>query len=122
MARQRGIEVELHQLTVAMRDHPARKHLQAFQQGRGFGPAVRLDQTCDHFNAFGLTARGGGQHLGRLADARRHAEIDLQPAAPRLPSFREQGVRIWSGQVVVVHKVDVSSATSSSRTVDPERC
>ena len=59
----------------------ARDDLQAIQQRRGVAPAVRLDEAHDHVRAAIVAAMRLLEHLVGLADARRHAHVDAQPAA-----------------------------------------
>ena len=53
---------------------------------------VGLDHANDDIDAFLIARAGGGEHLEGLADARRGAEEDLQPATRRLLRGLQQRV------------------------------
>src|SRR6202012_4804424 len=65
---------------------------------------VGLDHPHQHLAVRLLAAAGGAQHLVGLADPRRHAEEHLEPAAPGLGRFGEQGVGIGAAGLVRSHQ------------------
>jgi len=93
-SRQSRVDVEFHQLTVAILDRTARQHLDVAQQRFGLWPPMRLDHPNGDIDAVKPTPIAGGQHFERLAHPRRHAEVDLQLAAPLPLGVGQQGVRV----------------------------
>ena len=88
-------------------DGPARDDLEAVRAAPRFPSAVGLDHADHDIDAFALARLGGGEHLVGLADARRGAEENLQPAARLLLRVRKQRVGRGppSRRTSVVHTV-----------------
>ena len=80
-ARQRGVEVELHQRAAPMLHRRTGQDFQTVKQRLGLASAVGLHEADDDVLALGVAAGGCGQHLVGLAYARGHAEVDPQPPA-----------------------------------------
>ncbi len=80
LAGERGVEIELAELAAAILDMRERQHVEAFEQRSGFAAAMRFGDADHHVRAFIGTAPRGLQHRIGLADARRRAEENLQPA------------------------------------------
>ena len=70
--------------------------------GRGAGIGQRA-QTQRDVDPVGQPPAPAGQHLVGLTHPRRHAEIDLQPAAPLPLGLRQQRIRIRAGGFVEGH-------------------
>jgi hypothetical protein len=104
-ARDGAVDVELHELMFAVLDRMARHHLHPVQQTFGFLAPMGLDDTDDHVDTVGLPPLAVGEHLEGLADARRHAEEDLQSSSPLPPGVRQQHVRIGAKRLVGGHQV-----------------
>ena len=71
----------------------AREDLEALQQRLGLLAAVRLDHADDDVHALLQLGARRLQHLVGLADARRRADEDLEPAGAALPSRRASASR-----------------------------
>ena len=67
-----------------------RDDFEAFEKRLGLAPAVRLDDADDDIDPFAPLGLRRQQHLVGLADARRGAEKNLQPAAALLFGRGEQ--------------------------------
>ena len=94
LPRERGVEVELLELHPAVLDLPRRQPLEPFGKGGGLGAAVGLDPPDHDVDAFRAPGARGLEHGVGLADARRRAEEDLEPAArPRLGRGEAPGGR-----------------------------
>ena len=93
LPRQRGIEIEFLEATLVAATPVARLSRQcdhfergtqrrvAFEQRLGLAPTMRLDDAGDDVDAFARETPSREQHRVGLADARRRAEVDPQPAA-----------------------------------------
>ena len=81
VALQRRVEIELANLRAAVFDDPRRQDFEPFEQRRGLGAAVGLDDADDDVETLGALLARGEQHRVGLADAGGGAEEDLQPAA-----------------------------------------
>ncbi len=88
--RDGGIDVELHECAIAVRDCLAREYLESVEESRRLRTSVRFDDTHDHVNTLGLQRARGGQHGVGLADTGRHAEKNLELAARILRGKLEQ--------------------------------
>ncbi len=87
LARQRRVEVELHQRAAAILDRPARQDLEVRKPRLGLLAAMGLDHADQHLAAVLMPPMGLGEHLVGLADPRRHAEEHFEPTAPRFRRF-----------------------------------
>ena len=67
-ARQRGIDIELHQTLVLIDDCPGRQDFETFEKCRRIGLAVRLDEAHHNVAAFRLEPPCAGEHGIGLAD------------------------------------------------------
>ncbi len=56
--------------------------LEPRNEGHGLGPTPRVDETENHVDATNLQVLGFLKHAMRLANARRRADEELQPAPP----------------------------------------
>ncbi len=84
-ARQCRVEVELGEgAALADRQLAPRQQLEPLQLRRRVGAAVRLHDPGNDVEAGGLRSPRRGEHREGLADPRRRAEVDPQPAAPGL--------------------------------------
>ena len=81
VAREHGVEVHLLDRHAAVLDAPARDLLEALDQRRGVGAAVRFDEAEDHVDAALLQRVRFLQHAVGLADPGREADVELQPPA-----------------------------------------
>ena len=89
---QNGIEIHFGERVALVRDDPARDDFEPLKKRLGLLAAMRLDDTDDDIDAFGLFCLRRGQHFIGLADARRGAEKDPQAAPLRLLHFTQEGV------------------------------
>ena len=96
-ATQRCVEVELHQLAAAILDRNPRQDLETLQQRLCLLAAVGLDDTHDHIDPLEQPPLTGGQHFVGLPHPRRHAEVDLQPAASLTLGFLQKRVGVGTG-------------------------
>jgi hypothetical protein len=78
-ALERGLQIELLLLDAAVGQLLLGEEVHAFDHGHGLGPAVGLHHARHHVDPFGLADAGLLEHGVGLADARGHAEEDLQP-------------------------------------------
>ncbi len=102
---QGGVDVELHQGAPAIGDRLSRQDFQPLEQGRGLGSPVGFHHPHQHLGPLRLPPPGLLQHLVGLAHARRHAEKDLEPAAPGPLRFLQQRIRIGATRLVEGHGV-----------------
>ena len=86
LARDRGVDVELLELDPAVRDPLARQHLEVVDQLGGLGAPVGLDDADHDVGALRAQPPRGLEHRVGLADARRRAEEDLEPAHAPAPA------------------------------------
>ena len=96
--RQQPVQIHLGQQLALVADRSARHDLDAGKQRFRFLAPMRLDDTRHHIDAFAAAGLRLQQHLECLADTRRGAEEDLQPAAP-LPVSGDQQ-RLGRGPLV----------------------
>ena len=109
-AGQQAVEVHLGQ-RAALVDHRLAGQLrQPGKLGLGLGPAMGLDQGGQNIDALGPPAVRVVEHGPGLADPRRRADEDLQPAASFARCLRQQRVGRWANVGVRGHSVGVSSA------------
>jgi hypothetical protein len=101
-ARERGVEVQLHQRDAAMLEPLPRQRGQADQQGAGLVATVGLDQADDHVEALGLGPPGRLEHGVGLADPGRGAEEDLEVPARTLRARRhfQQRLGVGAGELI----------------------
>ncbi len=104
LARQGCVEVEFQELATLVLQGSARQDLEVLKHGLGLRPTVRLDHPHQHPQALRPGPGGLGQHREGLADPGGHAEEDLEPAATRPASIRQQGVRIGAARFVRCHE------------------
>src|SRR5215813_12845495 len=81
MALERTVEVELLDRSALDVEHQRRQLLEALQQCRSLGAAVRLEKPDDDVCAPASQRLRRSKHRERLAHTRRGAEEDLEPAA-----------------------------------------
>ncbi len=84
MAFERGIQIELAQLRIAVLHHTQRQDFQSFQQLLCLGALVRFHIARHHVQAFGTALVCRQQHAEGLADTGRGAEENLQAATATL--------------------------------------
>jgi hypothetical protein len=81
LARERRVEIELAELAAAIFDMSERQHVEPREQRGGFAAPMRFGDADQHVDALVLAASRGLQHRVGLADSRRRAEENFQPAA-----------------------------------------
>jgi len=93
--RDQRVEVHLLECLILVGEPPARQHFEALQQRFGFHPSMGLDHADDDIDAGLLPGVGALQHFVGLADARRGADEDLEPArtAVLAPGRFQEGFR-----------------------------
>ena len=89
-ALQDRVEIHLGQAVALVFDLAPGNDLEAFEQRLGLAPPMRLDDADDDIDALAPLGLRRQQHLVGLADARRGAEENLQPAAAFLLGRVEQ--------------------------------
>ena len=107
----------------AVLDATPRDDLEPVEELLGLGSAVRLDEPDDEVGATRRAAMALLEHPVGLADTRRHAEVDTQPAPVALGSDRpdpsQHLVRgratVPGPELVVIHLGYVASRPSRSR-------
>ena len=92
-ALQDGVQIHLRQHPALVGHALLGNGLDALGEKIGLDPAMGFHHADHRIHAFQLAAAGLHQHLIGLADARRRAQENLQPATPGLPRFFQQGVR-----------------------------
>jgi len=106
MPGQRGVEIKFGQRHAAMFELAAGNFRQTLGERVRFLASVRFDVADDHVAPGGEFAARGLEHGVGLADARRHAEKNLEPSAflRGLLALKRTQQRIGIGAVAVVHK------------------
>jgi hypothetical protein len=82
-ARERRVEIELAAYDAAIAHRQEGQLREAFEQSFRLGPPMRLDVAHDDIGAAGQRRARSLEHGIGLADARRGAEENAQPPAPR---------------------------------------
>ena len=118
------VEVHFVEPAALVLDPPPRDDFEPFEQRLGLLAAMRLDDADDDIDAFAPLRLRGLQHFIGLADARRGAEKNLQPAAARLArasaaALRAEGRRsVFGDRVIVLMRASgILSADAMARSV-----
>ncbi len=103
LARQDRVEVHLLEDTLAVLDAAAGNDFDPFEQGLGLDAAVGLDDAGDDIDALAPRHPRGGEHLVGLANARRRAQEDLEPALALPTRLAEK--RLRRGTLIAVRGI-----------------
>ena len=91
LALQDGVQIHLRQHPALVGHALFGNGFDPFGEKIGLHPAMGFDHADHGIDAVQLAAAGLHQHFIGLADARRGAEKNLQPATPRLARLFQQG-------------------------------
>jgi hypothetical protein len=109
-ARDHRLDVELLDDQAAILDAAKGHRLEAFEESRGLGAAVGLDEPDHHVHAPLLERVRFLQHAIGLADAGREADVHLEPSSPPALDELEKvfgaasclGHRLWSARLAAL--------------------
>ena len=102
-SRQRRVEIELLNHLIAVDDRLARQHVEASRQLLGLTAAMGLDQPGDYVTSARPLAMRGREHGVGLADPRRCAEKNLEPAPAFLLGQGQQCIGGSSLRLIAGH-------------------